>query len=216
MLKKPALKLKSVFIASTLVVLSGCQTMTENPGASAVGTGVAAGALCKAFGGTDKECIGAAVVAGAVTYIYLRNQLEEMQQIENVEAHECVANDPSKQAYCVTMDSNAVNFESGSAQISRGSVNTLNEVADVIKQSPNTLVYIEGHTDTDGSASFNQRLSEQRALSVQSTFQQQGIERDRMQALGYGESRPAYDDVSDPSKKPLNRRVEIRVEGGEG
>ncbi|WP_020410206.1 OmpA family protein [Hahella ganghwensis] len=216
MLKNTAFRLKTLIIATTMLALTGCETMKDNPGGTAAGTAVITGALCKAMGGTDKECVGAAVVAGGITYLYLRSQLEEIQTIENVEARECVANDPNRQAYCVTMDSNAVNFESGSANISRNSANTLNQVADVIKQSPDTLVYIEGHTDTDGSASYNQWLSEQRALSVQGAFQKQGIDGGRMQSLGYGETQPAYDDVADPTKKPLNRRVEIRVEGGEG
>ena len=198
------------------ISMSGCETMNENPGVSA-GIAVVGGYfICKAAGGKDGACAAAAVAAGAVTYGYLRSQMQEIQEIDNVEVSPCKATDSSREAYCVRMDSRAVKFSSGSANISRESMGTLTQVAGIIKRSPNTLVYVEGHTDSDGSEAFNQRLSEERALSVRDIFQESGIELQRMLALGYGESRPIADDSQDSSMKALNRRVEVRVEGENG
>ncbi len=202
---KPAL----VLVLGSSLLLNGCETMQENPVISSLLVGGGTYAACKAAGKSDKVCLAAGAATGAITYGYLQYQLNEMKKLENVEASACEASDPSRQAYCVRMDGNAVNFASNSAAIAPESMNTLKNVAGVIKQSPDTLVYIEGHTDADGPETYNQQLSEKRAISVQSAFVREGISEDRMQALGYGESKPV-----DPANKALNRRVEIRVEGG--
>lgn len=214
-MNKSATRISSFCLLFTgSLALTGCETMTHNPGMSAAGTGLATVAVCKLVGGSDKECVAAGIASGGLTYAYLRSQLKKLQEIENVEATPCESSDPSRQAYCVTMNSYAVNFNSGSAEIAPDTKQTLNKVADVLRSAPNTLIYIEGHTDSDGSDAANQALSERRASSVQGVFQKHGIGTDRIQAIGFGESQPLHDDLADPTKKPLNRRVEIRVEGG--
>ena len=200
-----------VMLSSMALLVTSCKTLEENPVLSTIVAGGATYAGCKALGESDTTCLVAGAAVGAVTYAYLQSQLNEIKEIENVEAAPCKASDESRQAYCVTMDSKAVNFQSGKASISPHSMSTLKQVAGVIRQTPQTLVYIEGHTDSDGSEAFNQVLSEKRAVSVQNVFHREGIELDRMQALGYGESLP-----KDVTNKALNRRVEIRVEGEEG
>ena len=166
---------------------------------------------------TDQErknaCIVAALTTGVVTHMYLRKQLEKMQEIENVHAAPCKSSTEGKEAYCVVMDENAIRFDSGSDKLRQESYGTLTQVADVLKESSETLVYIEGHTDSDGSESYNQVLSEKRAISVRSLFQQKGISVARMQALGFGEKKLMVIENGDPAKKQLNRRVELRVEG---
>ena len=72
---------------------------------------------------------------------------------------------------------------------------------------------IEGHTDSTGSDEHNQRLSERRAGSVKDLLASQGIDMNRMVAVGYGEQRPMVDNSS-KSGRQQNRRVEIVISEG--
>ena len=67
---------------------------------------------------------------------------------------------------------------------------------------------VEGHTDSTGSFQFNQLLSESRARSVVNFMAQQGIDSERMIAIGYGFDRPIADNFT-PQGRSRNRRVEI-------
>ncbi len=75
-------------------------------------------------------------------------------------------------------------------------------------------VRIEGHTDATGADAYNLTLSEQRAQSVSDFLRIQGIDPDRLMAVGYGETRPVADDETAEGRKK-NRRVEIIIARGE-
>ena len=71
-------------------------------------------------------------------------------------------------------------------------------------------IRIEGHTDSQGSSSYNLRLSQDRAASVRAYLIQQGIAPDRMESVGFGEERPV--DTNDtPEGRAVNRRVEFHI-----
>ena len=78
-----------------------------------------------------------------------------------------------------------------------------------------TLVEISGHTDSKGSDSYNQDLSEKRAAAVSTWFTENGVDPDMITALGYGETRPVanneIDGADNPQGRSLNRRVDIKV-----
>jgi outer membrane protein OmpA-like peptidoglycan-associated protein len=69
---------------------------------------------------------------------------------------------------------------------------------------------VQGHTDSTGSTSYNQRLSERRAGSVANYLEDLGVRGSRIDAIGYGESRPKASNSSS-SGRQRNRRVEIFV-----
>jgi len=73
---------------------------------------------------------------------------------------------------------------------------------------------VEGHTDSTGSASYNQKLSQQRADSVMDFLAKQGIVSQRMKAIGYGMDRPVADNNAAEGRQK-NRRVEIIIAEGE-
>jgi len=73
---------------------------------------------------------------------------------------------------------------------------------------------VEGHTDSTGSAAYNQKLSQQRADSVMDFLARQGIATQRMKSVGYGMDRPVADNNSADSRQK-NRRVEIVIAEGE-
>ncbi|WP_027190754.1 OmpA family protein [Fundidesulfovibrio putealis] len=85
----------------------------------------------------------------------------------------------------------------------------LDEGVAMSKSKSNMDVVLEGHTDSVGSDSYNQALSNRRANSVKSYFVKKGVEAGRITAIGYGESQPRADNATAEGRK-LNRRVEIK------
>jgi len=83
-------------------------------------------------------------------------------------------------------------------------------MADVFDKYPNTTIAVQGHTDSIGSAAYNQRLSERRADSVARYLEDLGVRSSRIDAVGYGESQPRASNVS-ANGRQLNRRVELHI-----
>lgn len=86
----------------------------------------------------------------------------------------------------------------------------LNKVVSFMKDNDIKLIEISGHTDSKGSESYNQKLSEGRALSVVNYLKSQGISSEKMQAVGYGESKPIDTNFSEKGQA-RNRRVEFTL-----
>lgn len=100
-------------------------------------------------------------------------------------------------------------FDSGSHKIKGESYKTLKNIGDLLTDDPELRLSIEGHTDSDGADDYNQNLSQQRAESVRVyLINEFGIGGDRLEAKGWGESKPL--DVNTTSEgKANNRRVEL-------
>ena len=73
---------------------------------------------------------------------------------------------------------------------------------------PNTNIVVEGHTSSDGSKAFNQDLSERRAMAVKGYLISVGINSERIQTVGYGETKPVGDNSTREGRKN-NRRVKV-------
>ena len=107
-----------------------------------------------------------------------------------------------------------VYFELGSARLTRDSKRVLDQVVEVLQQFPQLRIEVQAHTDSLGRAESNQKLSEARARSVMEYLTSKGIDAGRLEARGYGESRPVASNDT-PEGRARNRRVEFRViEGG--
>ena len=106
-------------------------------------------------------------------------------------------------------------FRTDSAELQSGGMRNVQKLADFLKQSTRTNVLIEGYTDSTGSASHNQMLSEQRANAVKMALTDMGIDSDRITTRGYGEQYPvASNDTA--ANRQLNRRVEIILSDDNG
>ncbi|MBT3181359.1 MAG: OmpA family protein [Deltaproteobacteria bacterium] len=104
-----------------------------------------------------------------------------------------------------------IHFEFDRAVIRPISYPILDDVAMLLMQNPQLgLVRVEGHTDWIGSDTYNQQLSERRANSVRNYLINKGIAPQRLQAAGYGESRPIADNNS-VKGRARNRRTEFTV-----
>jgi outer membrane protein OmpA-like peptidoglycan-associated protein len=108
--------------------------------------------------------------------------------------------------------SEQVFFDTAKATIKPESFGLLEEVAFLVKQYPQIrMVRIEGHTDSRGSDEYNFSLSNDRAESVLEFLVQQGVERGRLNSIGYGERRP-LDPRENDEAWALNRRVDFFIE----
>jgi len=101
-----------------------------------------------------------------------------------------------------------IHFETAKATILPDSETVLAEVAKMLQQNRDVKVSIEGHTDNVGSAAANQTLSEKRAQAVVAWLSSHGIEGSRLQAKGWGASKPVDDNATEDGRAK-NRRVEL-------
>ncbi|HDR00341.1 MAG TPA: hypothetical protein ENN51_08690, partial [candidate division WOR-3 bacterium] len=113
----------------------------------------------------------------------------------------------------MTITLRGIYFDVNKATIKPESRPALDDAAKILNDNPAIRVEIQGHTDSDGAASYNQQLSERRAQSVVTfLIQNYGIDRNRLLARGYGEMQPIATNET-PEGKALNRRVEFVILG---
>ena len=101
-------------------------------------------------------------------------------------------------------------FETNSHSLLASSTAELNTLTELMQNNPKLKVLIEGHTDNVGNAEHNQILSQQRAEAIVSYLTEKGIEPSRLQAKGYGFSRPIATNDTEEGRA-LNRRTEIKI-----
>ncbi len=104
-----------------------------------------------------------------------------------------------------------VMFDTAKATIKAESHGLLNDVAAVMKENAYIKkIRIEGHTDSDGKANYNKKLSQDRANSVKAFLIEAGIDKNRMESVGYGMDKPIADNKTVEGKEK-NRRVEFNI-----
>ena len=99
-------------------------------------------------------------------------------------------------------------FSTNKAQLESGGMRNVQKLADFLKQYPQYKVLVEGYTDSTGSDSLNQELSDRRANAVRTALIDKGINSDRVTTRGYGKAFPVASNDTAASRQ-LNRRVEI-------
>ena len=102
-------------------------------------------------------------------------------------------------------------FETGKANLLPGAMSTISKLSAFLKENQSKTLLIEGHTDSRGSDSYNMELSRNRAYSVRNALLDLGVDSNRMNTAGYGESKPIADNGSE-SGRQQNRRVEIVIQ----
>lgn len=105
---------------------------------------------------------------------------------------------------------NAILFQSGAAIIAAASLPAIDELAGDLAACPDSIVHIEGYTDSDGDDALNLALSVARAEAVVSALVERGVTPARLYAIGYGEANPIADNGTADGKR-LNRRIVVTV-----
>ena len=99
-------------------------------------------------------------------------------------------------------------FDTGQATLKPGANLAINRLATYLSNNPDTKIIIEGHTDSIGSDSYNDALSERRAAAVATELESRGISADQIQSRGMGKQYPVATNAT-PEGRQQNRRVEI-------
>jgi outer membrane protein OmpA-like peptidoglycan-associated protein len=110
----------------------------------------------------------------------------------------------------VLSDQGKVLFAFDSAELTSDAKSQLNEVATRLSDAATVSVKVVGHTDSVGSDTYNQGLSERRARSAADYLISQGVSAGKVTTEGLGESQPVADNGTDAGRAQ-NRRVEIHV-----
>lgn len=103
-----------------------------------------------------------------------------------------------------------VNFESNSDVLLAGASSVLDQVTETLLKYPQITFTIDGHTDSDGAADYNEGLSTRRAQTVFDYFAGKGVAENRMTVRGFGESQPIANNTT-AAGKAENRRVVLGV-----
>jgi outer membrane protein OmpA-like peptidoglycan-associated protein len=117
---------------------------------------------------------------------------------------------PAKGATPMATQHRSIYFESNSAEMSLDSRAVVDEIAQMMRAYGNTVVDIEGNTDSTGSRGYNVDLSRRRAETVRRYLEQRGFPSQRMRALGNGPDRPLANN-DNPEGREKNRRTDIKV-----
>lgn len=210
-------KLYTLGLILSLALGSACANYSNTGKGAAYGTagGAAAGAILGQIigGNTESTLIGTAAgaiiggVAGAGIGNMMDQQESEMRQA--LASSQAVALQREGNMLALTFKSDFT-FDVNSDVIRPGLNSELDRIAQVLNNYPQTNIRVEGHTDSTGSAAYNQTLSERRANSVRNALIQRGIAASRISTVGYGTSSPIADNSTEYGRQQ-NRRVEVRI-----
>ena len=103
-----------------------------------------------------------------------------------------------------------ITFAPGSSEIDADALDTIDKVAEALKECQTVQMEIGGHTDSQGRESMNERLSQERANAVLNAIMARRVLTSNLIAKGYGETRPIADNGSDDGRE-ANRRIEFQL-----
>ena len=208
-------KVLAIILLSLLTVVS-CTTATDGTrkvSKTGVGAGIgaAAGAVIGQVIGKDTKgtligTAGGAAVGAAIGNIFDRQEKELRNKLKwtGVDVKRTGEGEIK-----LTSPEN-ITFDLNSYVIKPKFRNTLDSVATVLKTYPDSTIVVSGHTDTTGNDAINNPLSVNRANSVESYLESQGISSSRITSRGYGSKQPIASNSTEAGRAQ-NRRVEIAI-----
>lgn len=107
---------------------------------------------------------------------------------------------------------NKVHFKSGFAVLESSSIPELQSLVNFLIEYPTIKAEISGHTDDAGPSGYNLELSQLRAEVIVNYLIERGIEKDRLTAIGFGETQPLKPNTT-AKNRAINRRVELKIIG---
>lgn len=151
-------------------------------------------------------------VAGAAVGTYMDNQKKDFEKNlkSSIDRGDVIVERLPDNLLMVTMSSES-SFDVNSTAIKPNFRSTLGEIAKIVNKYGKTHLSLVGHTDSTGSKSYNQRLSEQRAAAIQTYFRSLKVIPQRMTIYGMGEDKPRASNATALGRRQ-NRRVEIIIE----
>jgi len=215
--KLPVKKIAGSFLLIVIVTamsLAGCKTMNRSQKGAVIGGaggGVVGGVVGRSIGNTAMGAIIGATVGGVGGAIIGRQMDKQAEEI----AKEMGDVDVIREGEAIVIKfKDKVLFGYDRSDLSDDAKTSLDKLRATLLKYPETNITVIGHTDSKGTAKYNQTLSESRANSVASYTSRNGIDNNRLTAIGKGETDPvATNDTEEGSAS--NRRVEFVITANE-
>lgn len=197
-------------VAALTVLSTGCAGMSQTQRGAVIGAagGAAAGAVIgKVAGSTAKGAIIGAAVGGTAGAI-IGSRMDDV-------ADEMAADLPNArvervgEGILVTFDSGIL-FDFDSSVVKGSARDNLAQLASHLQANPETELVVVGHTDSQGTEEYNDRLSQRRAEAAATYLAQTGVNYTRIRTTGLGESEPVANNDSEAGRQQ-NRRVEVAI-----
>ena len=212
---------KLILVMLVMFALVGCTTTNPFTGEKEMNK-TTQGSIWGAFGGallaaaiSDKkdrkkrmlQGAGIGAIGGGAVGLYMDKQEDKLrQQLQG--SGVSVTRDGDN--IILNMPSN-ITFDTDSYSLKSRFQNTLDSVVLVLNEYKSTVVTVTGHTDSTGSKEYNQKLSQQRAISVANYLGTKKVAQERLAAIGYGEAFPIASNATKEGRAQ-NRRVEVQLE----
>ena len=212
---------KFLALAFSATLLFGCEATknannTQKGAVIGAGSGAVIGGVIGNNVGKGNTALGAIIggVVGGAAGGYIGSRMDK--QAEQIEQEIPGAEvERVGEGINVTFDeSSGVYFDTEKYNINAKSQETLNKLAGIFKEYPDTNILVEGHTDSAGSDSYNLTLSKNRAQAVTNYLVTSGVEKGRFDTKWYGEAQAKYDN-STAEGRAKNRRVELAIVANE-
>lgn len=203
-----------VMFLSAILILSGCASWNKTQKGAVVGTAAGGGmgaVIGKAAGNTALGAIIGAAVGGATGAVIGHKMDKQAEEIKKTVPDAKV--ERVGEGIVVEFSSNVL-FGFDKSALSTDAKTNLNKLVTVLNSYPDTDIELQGHTDSKGSISYNQSLSENRAGAVSGYLSGAGISGNRVTIKGFGETAPKYDNDTE-SGRSQNRRVEFLITANE-
>jgi outer membrane protein OmpA-like peptidoglycan-associated protein len=207
-----------LLLSASALALAGCTTgpISDEPVRNGERTqsGAVIGGIVGAIGGAidndlEGAIIGGAIGAGVGAAIgqTLDRQARDLEaQLDNPDVR--IENTGSQLIVTLPQD---ILFATDSAIVSPGLVSDLQALARNLQQYPNSVVQVQGHTDSTGTSQYNLQLSARRATAVANILYDAGVNPSRVVPQGRGEEQPLATNLTEAGKAQ-NRRVEIIIQ----
>ncbi|MBE0474973.1 OmpA family protein [Rhodoferax sp.] len=196
-----------VGLSAALVLLTGCENMTEAQRSSAIGAGV--GALAGvAIGDSGKSAAIGAGVGALGGYIWSTQMQKKKAEMEQATAGTGVDVTQTADNQLKLNIPSDISFDINSAVIKPNLRPILDQFAQGLANQPNTEIRIIGHTDSTGSDAINNPLSINRAASARNYLVARGVNGQRIQIDGRGSYEPIADNYT-AEGRAKNRRIEM-------
>lgn len=208
------LRMSLVMFLSAILILSGCASWNKTQKGAVVGTAAGGGmgaVIGKAAGNTALGAIIGAAVGGATGAVIGHKMDKQAEEIKKTVPDAKV--ERVGEGIVVEFSSNVL-FGFDKSALSTDAKTNLNKLVTVLNSYPDTDIELQGHTDSKGSISYNQSLSENRAGAVSGYLSGAGISGNRVTIKGFGETAPKYDNDTE-SGRSQNRRVEFLITANE-
>jgi outer membrane protein OmpA-like peptidoglycan-associated protein len=212
-------------VAVLSLIVSGCTSDSSTSGKRGM-TDMETGAIIGAAGGAvigavayKKNRTAGAIVgavggglAGGAIGAYMDSQKKDLDKNlrKDIQAGSARVDKMPNDVVRITM-TNQTAFDTNSTAVKPGFYTTMDKVADVVIRYGKTTLTVVGHTDNKGAPEYNQKLSQERALSVAHYLETKDVNPIRLATLGKGEGSPIASNATEAGRQ-ANRRVEIYVE----